>query len=219
MAAIASGAPARVRLGSFYAWVGVVVLLSAFLGFAPTYWAPLAAGKFQANPIVHIHGMVFFGWSVFYLVQSALPSTGNVRLHRGLGMVGISLVTLMVVVGPLAALNSLKTAVAFNVADAGEAFTIVPLVGIATFAVLMAAGFANIRSPEVHKRLMLVATTSIMGAPVARPFLAWVLTDLPPGPPPVWINWVNLICAWSTTGAPAAGRTRSTWSPCRSWSS
>ena len=211
MTAIASGAPTRVRIGSFYSWIALICVLTAFLGFVPTYWAPLAAGKFQANPVVHLHGLFFFGWTVFFLVQSSLPQAGQMTLHRGLGLLGISLATVMVMLGLLAALNSLETAVAFNAAHAGESFLIVPLVGIATFAVLMALAIANIRRPEVHKRLMLVATVSILGAPAARPVLTWVL-NVPPGPPPVSINWINVPCLmlvvvaaiydWRTRGRP-----------------
>lgn len=192
MSAVMSATGSGVRSGSFYTGIAVICLLIAFLGFVPTYWAPLAAGRFAANPVVHIHGMVFFGWMIFFLVQTMLPPAGNVALHRSLGLLGISLATAMVLLGVMAALNSLQTAVAFNAAVAGEAFTIVPLAGIGTFGVLVALAIANVHRPEVHKRLMLCATVTILGAPLARPLLVWVLA-VPPGPPPVWINWDNLI--------------------------
>jgi hypothetical protein len=211
MTAISTGTPAHVKVGSFYSWIALTSVLIAFLGFAPTYWAPLAAGKFQANPVVHLHGLFFFGWTLFFLTQSTLPQAGQLTLHRGLGFIGVSLATAMTMLGVLTALNSLKTAVALNVADRGEAFVIVPLVGIATFAVFVALAIGNIRRPEVHKRLMLVATVSILGAPAARPVLTWIL-KAPPGPPPVEINWINvplmlLIVAgmaydWRTRGRP-----------------
>jgi len=211
MTAIASGAPAHVKVGSFYAWTALICLLIAFLGFAPTYWAPLAAGRFQANPVVHLHGLFFFAWTVFFLVQASLPQAGQLTLHRGLGFVGVSLATTMTMLGVLTALNSLRIAVALGVADRGEAFTIVPLVGIATFAVFVALAIGNIRRPEVHKRLMLVATVSILGAPAARPVLTWIVKG-PPGPPPVEINWINVplmlllvagaVYDWRTRGRP-----------------
>ena len=208
MTAIATGAPTRVKLGSFYTWMSLVIVLIAFLGFTPTYWQPLAAGTFRANPVVHLHGVVFFAWTLFLLVQSTLPSSGRMHLHRGLGMIGISLATLMVMLALLTALNSLKTAVALNAAHAGESFLIVPLVGIATFAVLMAFAFANIPRPEVHKRLILVATISILGAPAARPVLTWIM-NIPPGPPPVEINWINVpLLLLVVTGAVYDWRTR-----------
>ncbi len=185
MTAIAAGADSRARSRlSFYSWMGLAFIATAFLGFVPTYWQPMAAGKFQANPVVHLHGLVFFSWTVFFFYQTTLPTKGQVARHRAVGLVGISLATVMTLLGVLAALNSLNTAVALGAASAGEAFTIVPLQAIAFFATVMVIALANIRQPEVHKRLLLVATASILVAPLARPFLAWVF-NFPPGPPPV----------------------------------
>ena len=211
MAAITSGAPARTGVGTFYTWMAVACVATAFLGFVPTYFQPLASGAFKANPVVHLHGMVFFGWTLFALVQASLVPAGRVALHRSVGMAGISLATLLVVLGTLASLNSLRTAVATGYAASGEAFLIVPLSLMATFAVLFAAAVANIDRPEWHKRLMLLATVSLLNAPIARPLLVWVGPTPPTSPPPVWINvpacWLSYILVvvamihdWRTRG-------------------
>jgi hypothetical protein len=197
MAAITSGAVARTRGGSFYMWMAVACVATAFLGFLPTYWMPMAAGAFAANPVVHLHGMLFFSWTLFALAQASLVPAGQVTLHRSVGLAGISLATLLVVVGLLAALNSYKTGVARGQAAEAEAFLIVPLSIIATFAVLFTAAIANIRRPEAHKRLMLLATVSLLNAPIARPLLVWVWPTPPTVQPPVWINvpacWLSYI--------------------------
>lgn len=223
MVSIASGTQAPGRIGSFYTWMAVACVATAFLGYVPTYWQPLAAGKFAAHPIVHIHGAMMFSWTLFALVQTSLVSVGRVALHRSVGLIGISLATVLTLLGPLAALNSFETAMAVNAAKEGEAFLIVPLSIIATFAVLFILAVANIGRPQVHKRLMLLATISLLNAPVARPLLTWVLNvPMPGGQPPVWINvpacWLSyllIIAPWFTIGARGAVRTRSIWSPCR----
>ncbi len=192
MTAITADAQSRAkgRL-SFYSWMGLAFIATAFLGFVPTYWQPLAAGKFAANPVVHLHGLIFFSWTLFFFYQTTLPPTGQVARHRAVGLIGISLATVMTLLGVLAALNSLTNAVALGAASAGEAFTLVPLHAIAFFATVMVIALANIRRPEIHKRLLLVATAAILTAPIARPFLAWVF-HFPPGPPPVWFTvWPN----------------------------
>jgi hypothetical protein len=211
MTAITSGAPARTGVGSFYTWMAVASVAVAFLGFIPTYFQPMAAGAFTANPVVHLHGLVFFGWTLFALVQTSFVPTGRVALHRSVGLAGISLATLLVVLGTLAALNSLRTAVAFGQAEAGEAFLIVPLSLMLTFGVLFTAAIANIKRPERHRRLMLLATVSLLNAPVARPLLVWVWPLQPGSTPPVWINvpacWLSYILVvaamiydWRTKG-------------------
>jgi hypothetical protein len=52
-----------------------------------------------------------------------------------------------------------------------------------TFAVLFIAAVAKTSRPERHKRMMLLATVSLLNAPVARPLLAWVWPLQPPATP------------------------------------
>jgi hypothetical protein len=213
MTAIASGAPVRVKVGSFYAWMAAACVATAFLGFLPTYWQPMAAGKFAANPIVHLHGMVMFGWTLFALFQTSLVPTGNTQLHRQVGLAGLSLATLVTVVGLLAALNAGRNGMASGPAGPNEAFLIVPLEVIAVFAVLFVLAIANIHRPDSHKRYMLLATISLLNAPVARPLISWVYKFPPADALPVWINvpacylsFLLIVAAmvydWRTRGRP-----------------
>jgi hypothetical protein len=212
--AIATGLAARSGLTrGFYVWMHVACIATAFLGFLPTYWQPLAAGAFKANPVVHLHGVVFFGWTLFALAQSALIPARRVRLHRGLGLAGVSLATLVTVFGLLAALNSVLVGIQTGEAEAAKKFLIVTVSLMATFAVLFGLGVANIARPEAHKRLMLLATISLLNAPVARPLLVWVVPVIPPEQAPVWINipacWLSyllvlppMIRDWRLRGRP-----------------
>ena len=196
----------------FYTWMAVACILTAFLGFIPTYWTPLAAGQFSAHPVVHMHGIAFFSWTIFALVQTSLVPAGRVALHRSVGLAGISIATLLTVLGLLAALNSLLDGFADGHVYDGEAFLIVPLSIIATFAVLFTLAIANIKRPEIHKRLMLLATISVLNAPVARPLLTWVWplsgpTDVPPvwiNVPACWLSYLLIVAAmiydWRTRG-------------------
>ena len=188
MTAITKDAGARIRLGDLYSWTALGCVLTAFLGFIPTFWTPLAAGKFTANPVVFMHGAGFFTWTLFALVQTSLVPTGRVALHRAVGLAGISFATLLTVLGLLAALNSLQSGMAAGQAGGAEAFLIVPLTVIVPFAVLFALAIGNIRRPEFHKRLTLLATVSVLNAPVARPLIVWVFKLPPTEQLPVWID-------------------------------
>src|SRR5262249_45757569 len=46
----------------FYFNMALACMAVAFLGFAPTYWLPLAHRTFSAPPVVHFHGVLFFTW-------------------------------------------------------------------------------------------------------------------------------------------------------------
>src|SRR5690348_14736787 len=128
MTAIAAGGTrAQAWTKSFYVWMAAACVATAFLGFVPTYWQPLAAGTFAANPIVHIHGLLFFSWTLFVLLQTSLMASGQTQRHRDVGIVGVSLATAMCIVGVLVALNAVQNAVAAGAAAQGESFAILPL--------------------------------------------------------------------------------------------
>lgn len=176
---------ARTSAGSFYVYMALTCAAIAFLGFAPTYFVPVAAGTFKAHPIVHIHGIVFFSWTLFFALQSSLPARKQVPLHRALGLVGISFVTAMTILGIMVAINQMQSALALGMADAGKAFAVVPLSSIAFFAFVFALAVGSLRHTERHKRLMLLATISILDAPIARWFMVLLAPPDAKGPPPV----------------------------------
>lgn len=176
------------RAEYFYFYMAVSCVAVAFLGFAPTYWMPVMQGTFRANPIVHIHGLVFFVWTLFFVYQTWLAASGRLARHRAVGMIGISIATAMAILGTLVAINQMKSAVALGLADEGKAFAIVPLSSIVFFAMVVAFAIGNAQRPEWHKRLMLVATISILDAAVARWFLVLLAPPGSVGPPPVSVD-------------------------------
>ncbi|HEV2548717.1 MAG TPA: hypothetical protein VGU20_15355 [Stellaceae bacterium] len=205
---------ARSRTEYFYVYMAIACAVVAFLGFAPTYWLPLAEGTFKGvRPLVHIHGIVFFSWTLFFVLQTWLAASGRLRRHRAMGLLGISLATAMTLFGTMAAINLMASSAALGFAAEGKAFAIVPLGGILFFAITIAVAIANRRRPEVHQRLMLLAAISILDAAIAR----WFLTFLAPpglaGPPPVFAGTppalvallllvVAMVFDWRTRGRP-----------------
>lgn len=198
MTAMAGGARRATWIqADFYTWMFLACLLTAFLGFTPTFWQPLAAGQFKANPIVFFHGLGFFSWTVFALYQASLVPARNITLHRAVGLAGISFATALVIFGCLAALNALHTGMAQGQGAGAEAFLIVPLYTIVSFAAFVTWAIANIRRPEWHKRAMLLATITVLGAPVARPLIVFVYKFPPTDQLPVWLGIPGSIVGWA----------------------
>lgn len=131
---------------------------------------------------------MFFGWAVFFAVQSWLAGARRFRAHRALGLIGISLATAMTIVGLCASINQMHGATALGLSAAGQSLSIVPIAGIAFFAVTFAIAIAMVRRQEWHKRLMLVAAISMLDAPIARLFVTFLAPAGPPGPPPVFVD-------------------------------
>lgn len=190
----------RARVASparyFYFHMALACAAVAFLGFAPTYWLPLAHRSLSASPVVHFHGFLFFTWTVFFAFQSWLAASGRIARHRALGIVGVSLATAMTIFGFLVSVHVMKHSAAFGQTDAGIAFSIVPFSGIAFFAVVFSLAIANVRQGEVHKRLMLLAGISLLDAAVARWFLTFLAPPGPPGPPPVPVTIAPALVAY-----------------------
>lgn len=193
-AALHDGAAGRPR---FYLWMAVAMSATAFLGFVPTFWIPLAQGIPERIGVLAIHGLLFFGWTLFFVYQSWLAASGNIARHRDVGMIGVSLATAMTIFGTMAAINAAQRATAAHFADGGEAFMIVPMAAVLSFAVLVIAAIVNVRRSDWHKRLLISATAVILDAAIARPFIAYIVMGghLPPfegtagiaglrGPPP-----------------------------------
>lgn len=209
------GGPARAAASTrwFYVWMAGAFVLIAFGGFVPTYWARLAAGTFGGHPILHVHGALFFSWTLFFLAQTSLVAMGRTLDHRAWGMAGISLATAMGFTVVLAAINSIKVAEAIGMGDQARRFSVVSLSALVLFAVFFAAAIANIRRPEVHKRLMILACIPMMQAATARLFQVAMTPPGVVGPPPVFVSvppglLVDLLLVvamaydWRTRGRP-----------------
>ncbi|TPQ30035.1 hypothetical protein C2U70_27555 [Bradyrhizobium guangdongense] len=183
--------PAR----QFYLHMALACAATAFLGFAPTYWLPLAHRTLAASPVIHFHGLLFFTWTLYFVFQTWLAASGRVANHRALGIAGVSIATAMTIFGFLASVHSMTHSAALGQAYAGVSFAIVPMSGIAFFAAVFILAIANTRRPEVHKRLLLLAAVSILDAAIARWFIVFLAPPGPPGPPPVPVTIAPAVVA------------------------
>lgn len=171
--------PARRAMGTFYVWMGGLFVLIAFAGFAQSYWLQLAPGSFTGSPLLHLHGLLFTAWTLFFLSQASLAASGRMQHHRAWGVFGVALATAMVCVGLATAIASMAKQTAAGHGDLARAFFIVPFVSLVLFAGLVGWSVAKVKTPEVHKRLMTLATMAILQAPLARFFF---MANVPGGP-------------------------------------
>ncbi|WP_332772681.1 hypothetical protein [Phenylobacterium sp.] len=197
----------------FYVSMAAVFAVIAFGGFIPTYWSKVATGTFGGAPILHIHGLIFFTWTLFYLAQTSLVAVGRTYDHRNWGLAGIALATAMCFTVVLAAINSIKVAETIGMGDQARQFSIVSLSAVVLFAGLFGTAIANNRRADVHKRLMLLAMIPLMQAASARVFMVLLAPPGAVGPPPVQVTiapsiFVNLLVIaamvydWRTRGRP-----------------
>ena len=173
----------------FYVWMASACLAIAVVGFMPTYFLPLAQGRFRGEPIVHIHGLVLFSWMAFFFTQTWLVATGRTLAHRSWGMLGIAIVTAMTCI--ITAVVSMRVAQASlpgqppGTAESVRAFAWVTIGGLVFIVPVFILAIVKLKDSETHKRLILLMTISMLGAPIAR----WFLTFLAPSPDPNAPPW------------------------------
>jgi hypothetical protein len=163
----------RVHRTRFFLGTSLVLGIVVLWGFGPTYFLhPWIATRDLSLPI-HIHAVVFIGWIILFIVQALLVSARRTRVHRQVGALGFSLAVAVVLIGVaipivatearLQAWRSLPDTVAmFSFIASSNASS--PIL----FGMFAAGGFAWRQRPEIHKRLMLLATIAIINAAAAR---------------------------------------------------
>jgi FtsH-binding integral membrane protein len=170
----------------FFSAMALLILATVFAGFARTYYL---AGVFQAHLpslIIHLHGAAFSCWILLLITQTSVVSAGRVDIHRRLGIAGFFLGCLMVILGVMAATDSLVRR-GGPVGRDVQAFYIIPMTDMMFFAIVLFLAFRNRRDSAAHKRFILVATNALLIAALARVpiafsyrkiFIATLLSDI-----------------------------------------
>jgi hypothetical protein len=145
---------------AFYRAAAITIAAAVFYGFATTYYLKGFFGTPPLPWIIHIHAVIFSSWIVLFVVQTSLVASGRTDLHRRLGIAGVGLAVAMVASGLLAAITVAKLG-HFDGAlnhDPLESM-VINILSLFVFLVLLVAALCYRRKPDLHKRLMLLATT------------------------------------------------------------
>jgi hypothetical protein len=151
----------------FFAWGAAVIVLTAFGGFARTYYLKGAFDSPALTTLVHVHAAVMTAWVILFVTQTRLIAAQRADLHRRLGVVGAALLVLIVAIGVVTAIESARRGL--SPTDMPPlVFLVIPLGTVFVFAVLAGAAIFYRRRSDIHKRLMLLATLSILTPAIAR---------------------------------------------------
>jgi hypothetical protein len=152
--------------------MAVVAFAVVIVGFGPAV-VNTAGRKAPVTLLVALHGVVFTAWLALFLAQTLLVGRGRVSAHRRLGYAGVALALLMVVFGYTTAVAMARRGFDLsgdlNAAADPLGLLVFQLGDLLSFGVLVGAAVWYRHRPEVHKRLMLLATVgSLMAAPLAH---------------------------------------------------
>lgn len=151
----------------FFTCMSLVLLATVLVGFARSYFLAGVMRAHLPNVLIHIHAALFTTWIIVLVTQAMLISGYRPDLHRKLGLIGFALACLMTIVGVMAATDSLRRIKMVGPIDM-RTFYAVPLFDIIVFAVLIFFAYRWRHDPAAHKRLILIASITIVDAATGR---------------------------------------------------
>lgn len=151
-----------------YVALALLAIAMAAVGFWPTYFGQVLAGTVDKPVFIHFHAAIYVGWLALFLTQATLAATGRVAAHMKLGRFAIGYGVLVVLAGLVAAFGMFALRVRAGDMLGAQRSLLGPLLDMLVFAPVLAAAIYYRRKPELHKRLMILATTALLIAAVGR---------------------------------------------------
>lgn len=169
----------------YFAAFSFAALLLIFWAFAPSYFLRGIYHRPDPQPFIIVHGALMTGWVLLFVLQAALVSSGRRSWHMTLGVAGLAYAALLVPIGCIAVTTSAAREVH------GHTDMMLPelnVLGISLMQMLLfgtfvaAAGFDR-RRPDYHKRLIVIATLSVLPNAIVRltlnvPVFSFIQTNL-----------------------------------------
>src|SRR4051812_9805662 len=155
----------------FYFCLSLIVAAVIVAGFSKTGDPGLIHAAPRRPVLLWLHGAAFTGWVVFFILQSSLVRIRKVSLHRLLGWFGAALAALMVVLGfVVSVVMGRFDALVMHQPD--PAFLSVTFFDMFAFGTLVALAILWRGKPELHRRLLVLATCGLLDAGFGRfPYL------------------------------------------------
>jgi hypothetical protein len=162
--------------------MALVLLLTVLAGFIPTvFLRPLFDIAVIPAVDVYVHGAIMTAWFLLLYIQTSLVVAGRTPLHRRMGIFGAFLGTAVFASAIVVNIRSVSWDVdrGFDLALSSH-FVWLNFGVMTAFGSLFAAAIICRKRSEIHKRLMLLASISMIGAATSR-IGFWPIFDLPEG--------------------------------------
>lgn len=186
----------------FYTGTILAIALTLIAGFGRSYLLRPVLGPpadppaaHQLTPLIHLHAALSAAWIALLVAQARLVAGRRIDLHRRLGWLGGAIAAAMVPVGIVTALHGVVRGVSVAGIEPRR-FLALPLFAILVFAALVGFAFAKRRTPQTHKRLMLLATLALLPPALARLMIVQLGFGTPAVVFAVILVYVGGLVAW-----------------------
>jgi FtsH-binding integral membrane protein len=154
----------------FYFAMSLLLAAIVVVGFKRTVDHNLFHPAVPRPFILWIHASAFSGWVIFFICQFTLVRIRKVSWHRSIGWFGAGLATVMVPLGIATAIVMARfdTVQLHQNQNDADAFLSIPFYDMIAFGVCIALAIYWRTKPELHRRLVFIATCGLMDAAVAR---------------------------------------------------
>src|SRR5579862_3120723 len=152
----------------FYFLMSLLLAALVVSGFQRTVNANLFHPAIPRPQILWLHAAAFASWILVFIAQSVLVRVHKVSWHRLFGWFGAGLAAVMVMLGLTTAIVMARFDT-FRLHQTGaDAFLSIPFYDMLAFGTLVGLAILWRKRPEYHRRLIFIATCSLMDAAVAR---------------------------------------------------
>lgn len=152
-----------------YFFVGMAILFPVitFFGFFPSFQG-MSEGTLEVHWLVHVHSTIMTSWLLLYLTQAILAATGNLRIHKRLGILFFALGILVIIIMVLV---SFRLIFANHPPEGSFIFDLLlfDFYSITCFTLFFWWGMGlRKKDSGAHKRLLTFATFALLIAAVDR---------------------------------------------------
>jgi hypothetical protein len=146
----------------FFLVMGFTGVLAVLIGFAKTFFIPVADRSFKAPFSVYLHGFFAFAWVLFFLSQSVLIHSKKVKLHMRLGLLGTFLAFGTAITLVPVGIYTVEKELGAGLGDTAISGILAIFTSGLMFLALFTIGYLYRKNLQAHKRLMLLATIVVL---------------------------------------------------------
>jgi len=153
-----------------YIIIALFAIIITIIGFWQNYFGPLLRGTLETHWAIDLHAGIFMVWLALFLGQAVIAYKKKIPKHISVGTYfGIPWGVLILIIGLFITFAVIIPGIGRDHEVDNYAVSLLGSLGdIITFGIFFFAAVIYRKKPNLHKRLMVLATVALLGAPIAR---------------------------------------------------